>query len=298
PMPATPSISASGATTFCEGGSVTLTSSSATGNSWSNGATTQSITVSASGNYSVLVNNGTCASASSAAATVTVNQLPATPTISASGATTFCEGGSVTLSSSSATGNIWSNGATTQSITVSASGNYSVLVNNGTCASALSAATSVVVNALPDAGVTQSGGVVTATQPGASYQWFTCSNIAIPGETGQTFIPTEVGDYLVVVSNGDCSATSACISVTQLGTANFTHDYFRIYPNPVNDVLNIEYTGVLTKVELFNIAGQKLYSASANAGATQIDMSSLPAGIYLVKAASDNLSQTFKVVRK
>ncbi|WP_414655244.1 hypothetical protein, partial [Flavobacterium sp. UBA7682] len=107
-----------GATTFCDGGSITLTSSSAIGNVWSNGLTTQSITVAASGTYSVYVNNGMCASAFSAATTVTVNPLPATPSISASGATTFCDGGSITLTSSSATGNVWSNGATTQSITV------------------------------------------------------------------------------------------------------------------------------------------------------------------------------------
>src|SRR5690606_40393290 len=149
PMPSTPTISASGATTFCQGGSVTLTSSSATGNIWSNGATTQSITVTESGSYSVTINNGTCASATSAATSVTVNALPTTPTITASGATTFCQGGNVTLTSSSATGNIWSNGATTQSITVTESGSYSVSVDNGTCASATSAATSVVVNALP-----------------------------------------------------------------------------------------------------------------------------------------------------
>ncbi|RYD93428.1 MAG: hypothetical protein EOP50_11150, partial [Sphingobacteriales bacterium] len=144
-----PTITASGPTTFCQGGSVTLTSSSATGNIWSNGATTQSITVSDAGSYTVSVNNGVCTTAPSAATVVSLTAGLPTPTITASGATTFCEGGSVTLTSSSATGNIWSNGATTQSITVSASGNYSVLVNNGTCASASSAATTVTVNQLP-----------------------------------------------------------------------------------------------------------------------------------------------------
>ena len=49
--------------------------------------------------------------------TVTVNALPATPTISANGSTTFCTGGSVDLSSSEANGNIWSNGNPTQTIT-------------------------------------------------------------------------------------------------------------------------------------------------------------------------------------
>src|SRR5439155_22473624 len=87
--PPTPTISASGPTTFCAGGSVTLTSSSATSYLWSTGATTQSIVVNASGNYSVTVTDGNGCSASSAATAVTVHALP-TPTITAAGPTTFC----------------------------------------------------------------------------------------------------------------------------------------------------------------------------------------------------------------
>ncbi|CAM3400032.1 T9SS type A sorting domain-containing protein [Flavobacterium longum] len=297
-LPATPTITASGATTFCAGGSVTLTSSSATGNVWSNGATTASITVSEAGSYSVSVDNGTCTSAVSAATTVTVNALPATPTITASGATTFCEGGSVTLTSSSATGNVWSNGATTASITVTDSGSYSVSVNNGNCDSAVSDETTVTVNEAPNAEVTQSGGIVTATQSDATYTWYTCGGEVIAGETGQAFIPTVTGDYYVVVSNGNCTVTSDCISVTELGTGEFGRDLFMIYPNPVNDVLHIDYTTVLMQVEVYSITGQRLISKNGNATSAQIDMSALPAGMFLVKVTAENASQTFKVIKK
>jgi len=53
---------------------------------------------------------------------------PAIPTITASGSTTICAGagGSVTLTSSQPFGNTWSTGDTSVSITVSASGNYTV----------------------------------------------------------------------------------------------------------------------------------------------------------------------------
>ena len=151
PLPSTPTISAGGATTFCAGGSVTLTSSAATSYLWSNGATTQSITVNASGTFTVVVKNANgCSSATSATTTVTVNPLPATPTIGASGATTFCAPGSVTLTSIAATSYLWSNAATTQSITVSASGTFTVVVKNANgCSSAASAATVVTVNPLP-----------------------------------------------------------------------------------------------------------------------------------------------------
>ena len=135
---ATPTITAGGPTTFCAGGSVTLTSSPRTTYLWSNGATTPSINVTTSGSYTVKVTNASgCLSAPSAATIVTVNALPATPTITAGGPTTFCAGGSVTLTSSPEATYLWSNGATTQSINITTAGSYSVRVKNASgCQSA------------------------------------------------------------------------------------------------------------------------------------------------------------------
>ncbi|MEI8047536.1 MAG: lamin tail domain-containing protein [Bacteroidota bacterium] len=75
--------------------------------------------------------------------------VQATPTITAGGPTTFCQGGSVLLTSSVGSSYLWSTGATTQSITVSTSGSYTVTVTDGHGCSAVSAATVVTVNALP-----------------------------------------------------------------------------------------------------------------------------------------------------
>src|SRR5207237_4543551 len=111
PIPATPTITPGSATTFCTGGSVTLTSSSATGNQWYldgnliSGATINTYSATASGSYTVIITTSGCASAASSATVVTVNPIPATPTITPGSTTTFCAGGSVTLTSSSATGN-------------------------------------------------------------------------------------------------------------------------------------------------------------------------------------------------
>jgi hypothetical protein len=96
-----PTITASGDITFCSGGSVTLTASEGYSYLWSNGATSQSITVTTTGAYTVTVSDINGNSSTSAATSVTVNPMP-TPTITANGATTFSSGGSVTLNTGNA----------------------------------------------------------------------------------------------------------------------------------------------------------------------------------------------------
>jgi gliding motility-associated-like protein len=86
-------ITASGPTSFCQGGSVILTASSGGSYSWSNGATTQSITVTMAGTYSVSIANA-CGTNPSASVTVTVTPAP----LANAGNNAFiCAGGSANL---------------------------------------------------------------------------------------------------------------------------------------------------------------------------------------------------------
>ena len=297
PIPVTPTITASGATTFCNGENVVLTSSAATGNVWSNGATTQSITVTTDGTYTVAVTSNGCTSGTSAATAVTVNPIPATPTITASGATTFCDGENVVLTSSAATGNVWSNGATTQSITVTTDGTYTVAVTSNGCTSG-TAATTVTVNPSPSNEVTQNAGIVTANQSAASYQWYQCPNTLIDGANNQTYIPTEVGDYKVEITLGNCVVTSDCITVSTLGNTNFAPSAnFHFYPNPVTSILHIENDSPLGNVEVFNVIGQKVLNRTLYTNAAQIDLDRFSAGTYLVRVTSESTVQVFKIIK-
>ena len=150
-LPATPTITASGSTTFCEGASVILTSSAGISSLWSTGVTAPSINVTETGSYTVRVTDANgCQSEVPFAIVVTVNALPAMPTITASGPLTFCSGGSVTLTSSLCASYLWSTGATSPSINVTAAGSYTVMVTSASgCQSATSVATDVNVNEVP-----------------------------------------------------------------------------------------------------------------------------------------------------
>ncbi|WP_264521865.1 glycine-rich domain-containing protein [Flavobacterium sp. N1994] len=137
--------------------------------------------------YRAVVTSGACSAANSATATISTNPLPATPTISPGGATSFCAGGSVVLTATAGSSYSWSNGATSQSITVTTTGNYTVQVTNSFgCVSASSLPTTVTVTAQPlwyldaDGDHYYSGvAVPSCTSPGAG---FTTSGILGGGD--------------------------------------------------------------------------------------------------------------------
>ncbi len=129
-----PSINPSGELSICEGSSVFLSApASFTQYVWAkNGIlladVTQQILATQSGNYTVQVGNGTCQSEPSEAVTLTVIPAPARPVITITGNTTICGTGSVDLTGPNGFEYGWSNGATTQSITVSATGVFFLIV--------------------------------------------------------------------------------------------------------------------------------------------------------------------------
>jgi len=184
-----------------------------------------------SGTYSVTVTVNGCTS-SPGTTSVFVNPAPATPTISANGPTTFCAGGSVTLTSSSPNGAQWyRNGSLVQfgnPLLATTSGSYTVLVTTNGCPSAPSAATNVTVNAKPNATI-GIGAVLGAGAPatavvadagaGATYLW-TITNGTISSGNGTRLLNFVSGSFgqttvnVTVTSASGCSdAKSASISI-------------------------------------------------------------------------------------
>lgn len=155
--PTVPTIIPNGNVNFCQGGGVALEIPAQTGVTyqWKQGTTnvgtnSNSLTVTTAGTFTVVVSNGCGSVNSSNSITTTVNQLPATPTITANGPTTFCNG-SVTLSAPAGFASYdWITGETTPSITVNASGVFSVYVTDANgCQSGVSNTITVSVNNAP-----------------------------------------------------------------------------------------------------------------------------------------------------
>lgn len=93
----------------------------------------------------------------------------------------------------------------------------------------------------------------------------------------------------------------ATLSVTMsvaLGTKGFDLAALVYYPNPVTEMFNISYKLDIESVEVYNITGQRIMEVKPNMLETQIDMSALPTGTYMMLVKADGASKVIKVVKK
>jgi hypothetical protein len=237
---------------------------------WSNGESSQTIRVTQAGAYSVTVSDPFCTSQVSDEVIVDV-EVVETPAIAVSGALRFCLGGSVELTAPEGyEGYLWSNGATTRSIIVNSTGDYSVKVQTIKCTSASSETVTVTVDQAPAKPVIFQNGTLLTTDVVGAIQWFR-NGKEISGATSGTLIISSSGDYSVRATSY-CGATfSDVLSVANMETTSpsrLNSADLTVYPNPFRTTFTVEYTssidlGPLT-VLIFNSKGQQVGSGILN----------------------------------
>jgi murein DD-endopeptidase MepM/ murein hydrolase activator NlpD len=286
PLPSA-TITPSGPTTFCEGGSVMLSAAAGNTYSWNTGATAQSITVSNSGDYTATVTSTNGCTAVSTSTTVTVNPLPSA-TINPVGPTTFCQGSTSILVASNGSAYLWSNGATTQSIIISNSGNYTVTITDSNGCSGVSIPIIITVNSLPAPPTISANGAMLSSSYTTGNQWFLNGNI-LPNAITQTITASQNGLYTVQVTDAnDCSSLSSGYNFMSTGVVNATDEQpFILVPNPSTGLFRLETpsgdaASPSGRVEVFNLLGVRVHSFDLQANKNAIDLSGEPAGLYFV----------------
>ncbi len=81
-----------------------------------------------------------------------------------------------------------------------------------------------------------------------------------------------------------------------LSTDEFSKDSFRIYPNPASNSVKIDSKQIISKIEIYNTLG-KLVLSKENIK-TDIDVSNLNAGLYLLRVYSGENSVVKKLIIK
>lgn len=83
-----------------------------------------------------------------------------------------------------------------------------------------------------------------------------------------------------------------------LATDTFNNASLQVYPNPVNNVLNVSYNKEISNVAVYNMLGQQVYNKAFNTKNAQVDLSFLNSGNYVVKLTSDSEVKTLKVLKQ
>ncbi|MCI2228687.1 T9SS type A sorting domain-containing protein [Polaribacter sp. MSW13] len=86
------------------------------------------------------------------------------------------------------------------------------------------------------------------------------------------------------------SENCSSLSVDQLSLNEFV-----LYPNPATDIFNVTSNQPITRMELFDISGKRVLQTS---NATQVNISELQPGFYLLRIFSENTKTVKKLIIK
>jgi hypothetical protein len=306
--PPAATVTPSGPTTFCAGGSVTLTASPGASYQWRNfgtplvGANAQTFIATTSGSYSVTVSDATGCSATSSNISVTVTSTVSV-TISTGGPTTFCVGGNVTLTanpsggSGSFTSYQWLlngspiSGANGVTYSATATGNYSVTVADSAGCTGTSASQSVTLNAPPSAAISAPASVcpnsavaasITSPAGGATYTWSVTNGTLQTGQ-GTSAITFSVG----TASPVSISVTATASSCSSTGNASVTIGTFTPTTTPSGSA-SFCTGGSVTLTSSAASSYQWLLNGAPIGGAISQTYAAPTAGSYTVTATSSS----------
>lgn len=282
--------------TICPGGSFTITPAGASTYTFQGGTAVKNPT--ASTNYTVVGTSTAGCVSNVATSSVTVGSNP-TITVN-SGA--FCTGGSFTMVPSGATTYTFSSGSAVVSPTANAS--YSVTGTNAIgCISSNTAVSSVTVNVTPTVTAITStslictGQTASLTAGGAStYTWNTAATTTVIAVS-----PTVTTSYTVTgaASNG-CSnvatITQSVSACTGILSASNGQSSINVYPNPSNGVFTIDLISA-SNVTVVDVLSKVVYTEQLKDGKHNINLSNLKNGIYILKAESNGVVKTVRLVK-
>ena len=283
-----PTITVSGNTTLCAGNSTTLTASGADNYSWSTGDNTASVSISAFGVYTV-TGTSTAGCSNTANVTVLVSQ---SPVITISGETDICTGESTTFTANGGETYLWSDGTTGNTITVSMAGIYQVIGYNAAGCYAMASET---VNVWQPA-----SSEFTISCPDSCYLW-----------NGESYCQS--GDYTQTLSTIHGCDSVVTLHLTITVGLNDRDDFdSKVYPNPTNSVVNIQFTNLnlqITEIQILDAYGKlvdvvekgsatSLQKGANGSSTAQLDLSPFAPGVYFIKAVADGKTIAVRKVVK
>lgn len=331
-IPLTPEITVDGALSFCDGETTTLVASYDNNIQWYRDTsalvneTNPSLAVETTGQYFAIYTSPEGCISTSDTVVIVVNEIPMPPSITVDGALSLCTGDSTLLTASYTDNLQWYldgellSGAVDANLIVQIAGNYTATYTSPEGCTSTSESIIIEVNelpAIPNFTVENNTLMLLDTNTlstSASLQWYLNGN-AITDATQTTFCIAETGVYGLEITN-----EAACTAYAEMEISydeNFPNcvsnvaeiedltTNFKLYPNPVADILNVEFfvsQNVDIELLILNSIGQVMYQTNKesilNAYQNTLSIAHLSAGIYYLKIKIGAEESSVKFVKK
>jgi gliding motility-associated-like protein len=253
--------------TICAGSNATLTANGGTTYEWSNGSSTNPTTVNPSTTTSYTVTGTSSGCTGTTITTVIVNPLPIG---SITGDNLICAGTSTTLTAAGGTTYLWTNSATTSSITVYpvSSNTYSVTVTNNGCSSIsnynVNIAPAPIANAGMDTTITNGGNVQLIGTGGGTYLWTPAMGLSCVICSNPIASPEETTTYILEVTDTNGCKNSDTVTVfvdIECGEV-FVANVFSPNNDGRNDVQCVQGKCIQTMVfSIYDRWGEKVFES-------------------------------------
>ena len=150
--------------------------------------------------------------------------------------------------------------------------------------------------------VIQSQDTLTSLETNATYQWYDCvSGNLIVGATSQTFIPATSGYYAAILTNGNCSDSSACVYISLTGLSENTFSEITISPNPSSDefiISSSQKNKNSISIKVVDAFGKLITQQQINAGKTILKAENWSTGIYFIEVNDGKNKSVRKLVKE
>ena len=115
--------------------------------------------------------------------------------------------------------------------------------------------------------------------------------------------PSATITYSVTGTNAIGCTGAATITVTVIDCSNGISEASSsanvlIVPNPTSGVFTIQSDVIISKIEIVNLLGEKIYEAPINAARSLIDLSPHPQGIYFIHLTTSKGMAVKKIMKE
>lgn len=73
---------------------------------------------------------------------------------------------------------------------------------------------------------------------------------------------------------------------------------FKMYPNPVKDILYLQNDNIIERISVINLLGQEVLSQANNKEMATVNLQDLANGVYLVKVKAQQSEKTIKIIKE